>query len=262
MRIRCRDIAHEYASRNGSVKALDGINLVVDEGEFLSIVGPSGCGKTTLVRIIAGLLQPDRGIVIYEGERPAGRPLNAMVFQDHGVFPWLNVIDNIAFGLEMRGLPKRERYWKAMAFIEKVGLTGFARNYPHELSGGMKQRVGLARAFVQDPEVLLMDEPFAALDAQTRLIMQEELLRIWQEHRKTVVYITHSIEEAVLLGDRVMVMTGRPGRVRQEVSVDLGRPRDLTTRINPRFVGLCQEIWALIQEEVQMSLGVRRGSHE
>jgi NitT/TauT family transport system ATP-binding protein len=258
MRIRCAGISHEFTTRNSPVEALDDVNLTVNEGEFLAIVGPSGCGKTTLLRIIAGLLKPDSGQVAYEGERSPDKPLNAMVFQEHGVFPWLNVIDNIAFGLEMRGMPRRERYRKALEFIEKVGLTGFARNYPHELSGGMKQRVGIARAFVQDSEVLLMDEPFASLDAQTRLIMQEELLRIWQEYRKTVVYVTHSIEEAVLLGDRVIVMSGRPGTVKREIPIDLGRPRDVHVRSSLRFVELSQEIWSLIEEEAQKSLGARR----
>jgi len=167
------------------------------------------------------------------------------------------VMDNVAFGLAMRGVPKEERYRRAQAFIVKVGLAEFTRKYPHELSGGMKQRVGIARAFVQDPEVLLMDEPFASLDAQTRLIMQEELLRIWQEYRKTVVYVTHSIEEAVLLGDRVVVMTGRPGKVKQEVNVDLGRPRNLAIRSSLRFVELSQQIWSLIEEEAQKSLGLQ-----
>jgi NitT/TauT family transport system ATP-binding protein len=254
MQIKCTDILHTFTTRSGSVEALDGINLTVNEGEFLCIVGPSGCGKTTLLRIIAGLQKPDSGEVIYEGNHAAGKPLSAMVFQEHGVFPWMNVIDNVAFGLEMRGVPKRERYRQALAFIEKVGLTEFARNYPHELSGGMKQRVGIARAFVQDPEVLLMDEPFASLDAQTRLIMQGELLRIWQEYRKTVVYVTHAIEEAVLLGDRVIVMTGRPGRVKQEVLVDLGRPRDVEARNSARFLELWKEIWDLIEEEARKSL--------
>lgn len=261
MQIICENVSYTYDRRNSTINALESVNFTAHEQEFLSLVGPSGCGKTTLLRIIAGLLKSNSGSVIYEGQNPPGKPLNAMVFQDHGIFPWMNVIENVAFGLEMRGVPKRERIKMASEFIKTVGLSDFIKNYPSELSGGMKQRVGLARAFVQDAEVLLMDEPFAALDAQTRLIMSDELLRIWQDHRKTVVYITHSIEEAVLLGDRVAVMSGRPGTLRKIIPIDLGRPRDSSVRKTQRFQELRDEIWGLIQEEAKKSL-LRRVVHE
>ena len=254
MKIICDDVYYTFYGQNKSINALVGVDLIAHESEFLSLVGPSGCGKTTLLRIIAGLLEPEWGKVIYDGERQPGKPLNAMVFQDHGIFPWMNVFKNVVFGLEMRGVPPKKRYEDSMEIIKTVGLTDFIDNYPKELSGGMKQRVGLARAFVQDPEVLLMDEPFAALDAQTRLIMSEELLKIWQGYQKTVVYITHSIEEAVLLSDRVAIMTGRPGRLRKIVTIDLGRPRDPSIRKSSRFQELSDEIWNLIREEAEKSL--------
>jgi NitT/TauT family transport system ATP-binding protein len=261
MRIICEDVSYTFSGQGNEISALDGVNLTAEEQEFLCLVGPSGCGKTTLLRILAGLLVAETGRVMYEGDHPNGRPLNALVFQDHGIFPWMNVLENVAFGLEMRGVTKKQREKESMEFIEKVGLSDFENYYPRELSGGMKQRVGLARAFVQDPEVLLMDEPFAALDAQTRLIMSDELLRIWQEYRKTVVYITHSIDEAVLLGDRVAVMTGRPGKLRKIIPVDLGRPRDPSIRRDHRFQDLQSEIWELVEEEAKKSL-LRRVRHE
>lgn len=237
-----------------SVHALENISISVVEGEFVCIVGPSGCGKTTLVRILAGLEAADSGT--FEIERKSRReselqPLLSMVFQEQSVFPWMNVYDNVAFGLAVRGVPKEVQRQVVESYIAKVGLTRFAKAYPHQLSGGMKQRVNLARAFANDPEVLLMDEPFAALDEQTKLLMQEELLRIWGETRKTVVYITHSIDEAIILGDRVVIMTARPGRIKTVLEIDFPRPRDvLQVKGSARFAELVLAIGGALMEEV------------
>ena len=180
------------------------------------------------------------------------RPLNSMVFQEHSLFPWMTVLDNAAFGLEMRGMPKRERYDKVMRFLEVVGLTRFRDHYPNQLSGGMKQRVSLVRAFVTDPEVLLMDEPFAALDAQNKVMLQDELVRIWEASRKTVVYITHSIEEALALGDRIVVMTSAPGRLKETIDVTFARPRDIfQIRATPEFGAITARIWDVLESEVR-----------
>jgi len=183
-----------------------------------------------------------------------GRPLSALVFQEHGFFPWMTVLDNVAFGLEMRGMARQKRRDQARDFVERVGLSSFADSYPHELSVGMRQRVGIARAFVTDPQMLLMDEPFGSLDAQTRLVLQEELLRIWEAHQKVVIYVTHDIEEAVLLGDRVLVMTGRPGRIREEISIPLGRPRDILSVERPEVTDIKWHIWKILEDEVRKSL--------
>ena len=252
MRVVCKDLSMTYNTQEESILALQNVNFEIGEQEFLCILGPSGCGKTTLLKLISGLLKPTSGKVIYQGEK-SGKPLTSVVFQEHGIFPWLNVLDNVSFGLEMRGIPKEERYPASKGFIEKFGLSKFIKNYPHELSVWMKQRVGLARAFVNDPEILLMDEPFGALDAQTKLILQEELLRIWKDTRKSVIYVTHDIEEAVLLGDRVIVMTQRPGRVKKDISINLKRPRSLEIESSEEFVNLKMDIWNLIKEEVQIS---------
>lgn len=245
-----------FESRHGTTTALDGIDLAVRDGEFVCIVGPSGCGKTTALRIVAGLEQSTGGSVAVrgagEGADRGSRPQNAMVFQEQSLFPWLNVIDNAAFGLEMRGFSKRQRYEMAEPYLDMVGLTRFRRHYPHQLSGGMKQRVSLARAFANDPEILLMDEPFAALDAQNKLILQDELLRIWETHRKTVMFITHSIDEALALGDRVVVMTASPGRIKDIIDVSFERPRDLATlRASPEFGALSLQIWRTLEDEVK-----------
>jgi NitT/TauT family transport system ATP-binding protein len=255
MKVICKDVSMVYSTQNGSIAALQDITFEVGDQEFLCVLGPSGCGKTTLLKIFAGLLKPTTGEVIYKGEKSTN-PLNSVVFQEHGIFPWLNVIDNVSFGLEMRGIKKGERYDVSRKFIRNFGLAGFEENYPHELSVGMKQRVSLARAFVNDPEILLMDEPFAALDAQTKLILQEELLRIWKEHKKSVIYVTHDIEEAILLGDRVIVMTQRPGRVKKDVPINLKRPRSIETENSEDFAHLKIDIWNLIRNEVHISIGV------
>jgi NitT/TauT family transport system ATP-binding protein len=256
MKLECQHLCKEYRIRTGVVPALEDMTFSVAGQEFLCIVGPSGCGKTTLLKLIAGLLKPTSGRIICDGAAADGRPGNAMVFQEHGVYPWMTVLDNVAFGLEMRGVGRRQRHDQAQAFIERVGLASFAHSYPHELSVGMRQRVGIARAFVADPQMLLMDEPFGSLDAQTRLVLQEELLRIWKDHQKLVIYVTHDIEEAVLLGDRVLVMTGRPGRVREEIPIPVGRPRDLSNMGRPDVMEIKWRIWKTLEHEVRQSLWI------
>jgi NitT/TauT family transport system ATP-binding protein len=244
-----RDVSVTFESRGQTVVALDRVSIEVAAGEFLCIVGPSGSGKSTLLRVLAGLLPQSAGYMRIEAARP-GRPLTAMVFQDHALLPWRTVLDNVTFGLENRGVERAEREARAGEMLAMVGLTRFARHYPHQLSGGMKQRVGIARALASDPEVLLMDEPLAALDAQTRTIMQEELLRIWATLGTTVIYVTHSLEEALLLGDRVVLLTARPGRVSRVFPVDLGRPRGLEVRASPAYGALLEKLWSELREEV------------
>jgi NitT/TauT family transport system ATP-binding protein len=251
------DVSVAFDSRGHSVVALDRISLRVAAGEFLCVVGPSGSGKSTLLRVVAGLLRQTSGDVRIEAERP-GAPLTAMVFQEHALLPWRTVLANVVFGLENRGVPRAERQARAREMLALVGLSRFARHYPHQLSGGMKQRVGIARALANDPEVLLMDEPFAALDAQTRTIMQEELLRIWATLGTTVIYVTHSLEEALLLGDRVVLMTARPGRVSQVFPVELGRPRGLEIRGSPAYGVLLEKIWTELRDEVLKSMDADR----
>lgn len=248
-------IGKRYQSRQGEIVALDQVNLMVELGEFMCIVGPSGCGKSTLLRMLAGISTYDEGEIAIANMNEAGaqqqtRPLTAMVFQEYALFPWRTVLDNVAFGLEMRNVDRKTRQAIAHDYLAKVGLARFAAAYPHQLSGGMKQRVAIARALANDPAILLMDEPFAALDAQTRQLMQEELLRIWEAERKTVVYITHSLEEAVMLGDRVALMTARPGRIKQIYPVDLPRPRTQALRTTVAFNQLVQTIWDDLVAEV------------
>jgi NitT/TauT family transport system ATP-binding protein len=246
-------VEKRYPTRRSEVEALGGLDFHVWDGEFFCILGPSGCGKSTLLRILAGLETASAGgIRITSGA--GGRPLTSMVFQEESTLPWMSVRDNVAFGLEMRGLSRRARHERVGPIIQKVGLSHFADYYPHQLSGGMRQRVSIARALANDPEVLLMDEPFASLDAQNRLILQAELLRIWEEARKTVVYITHSLDEAISLGDRILVMTARPGRIKRLLAVDLPRPRDVVSvRAHPRYAALHQELWDVLEDEVRQS---------
>jgi NitT/TauT family transport system ATP-binding protein len=239
----------EYVSGSGRVVALDGIDLAISPGEFVCIVGPSGCGKSTLLRILAGLDHQTSGH--QKIEAPGWAVQNAMVFQDSGLFPWMSVEANVGFGLMTRGVPAAEAADRVDAALKLVGLTKFRRHYPHQLSGGMRQRSAIARAFVTDPGVLLMDEPFAALDAQNRAILQAELVRIWEETRKTVVYITHSIEEALLLGDRTVVMTAQPGRIKRIVDVPFPHPRNLMTlSASAEFGALKLDIWRVLEDEV------------
>lgn len=212
------------------MEALHDINLSIRENEFVCFIGPSGCGKTTLLRIIAGLEEPTCGTVSLAGEQIKGpAPERGMVFQEYSLFPWRTVLNNVAFGLELKGVPSDERNARAMQYLKMVGLERFETRYPHELSGGMKQRVAIARALVNDPRALLMDEPFGALDAQTRNVMQSELLRIWEEEKKTVVFVTHSVDEAIYLADRIVIMSARPGRIKDIIEIDLPRPRNRTS---------------------------------
>jgi NitT/TauT family transport system ATP-binding protein len=249
-----RNVTKIYATIGGRVSALEDFSLDVGDGEFVCVVGPSGCGKSTYLRLLAGLDTPSSGsIVIRPGTEP-GKPLNSVVFQEYAVFPWKSVIENVAFGLEMRGVAKPERLAIAERWLERVGLRKFAGYYPHQISGGMKQRVSIVRALANDPEVLLMDEPLGALDAQTRIVLQDELLRIWEETRKTVVYITHSLDEAILLGDRVILMTAHPGRRLATFDIDIPRPRTVETLNTTRFAQLRGGIWDLLAKEVATSM--------
>jgi len=239
-----------FYTNQKKVVALDNIDLSVKEGEFLCIVGPSGCGKTTLLRILAGLEKQTWGKLVIRSKNPE-KPLTSMVFQGDSVFPWMTVKENVAYGLRIKGLPKSERIRIAGRYIKLMGLEGFADAFPHQLSGGMKQRINVARAFVSDPEILLMDEPFGALDEQNRLLLQQELLKIWEGSGKTSLFITHSIDEALVLADRIMVMTAHPGKVKAIVPVNIPRPRDiLSLRSSPNFGALFKQIWELLQEEV------------
>jgi NitT/TauT family transport system ATP-binding protein len=233
--------------------ALENINLDVKAGEFLVIVGPSGCGKSTLLDLLGGLTLPSSGRILIDSNPIVGPALDrGLVFQQYALFPWRTALKNIEFGLEAKGVARRERAEKAEHFLAMVGLAGFGDRYPHELSGGMKQRVAIARSLAYDPDVLLMDEPFAALDAQTRENLQGELLRIWEESGKTIVFITHGIDEAVYLGQRVAVMTSRPGRIKQVIDIPLeSRTRQDDLRALPEFARLRHEVWSLLRDEFQ-----------
>jgi len=250
-RIVARGLRKEFVdiSRQAQVVALSNIDLDIGEDEFLTILGPSGCGKSTLLNIIAGFEHATDGEVRLDGQtiRDPG-PDRGVVFQEYALFPWLNVVQNIEFGLRERGVPKAERKVRVTRQISAVGLDGFEDRFPQELSGGMRQRVALARVLVNDPKILLMDEPFAALDAQTRTIMQTELLRVWSAERRTALFVTHNIEEAVLLGDRLVVMTARPGRIKEIVNVKLPRPRDVTSA---EFNEIRRYVASLLESEVQ-----------
>jgi NitT/TauT family transport system ATP-binding protein len=242
-------VRKEYLGGAGRVLALDDINLHIAPGEFVCIVGPSGCGKSTLLRILAGLDHQTGGSIRVDA--PGWAVQNAMVFQESGLFPWMDVETNVRFGLMTRGVPEAEAAPRVEAALRLVGLTKFRRHYPHQLSGGMRQRSAIARAFVTEPAMLLMDEPFAALDAQNRVILQAELVRIWEETGKTVVYVTHSIEEALLLGDRCVVMTAQPGRIKQIIEVPFPHPRDLLAlSASADFGRLKLDIWRVLEDEV------------
>ncbi|HZR97925.1 MAG TPA: ABC transporter ATP-binding protein [Chloroflexota bacterium] len=255
-KLETRDLSKTFIkATGGEVEALRNINLQIEEGEFICIVGASGCGKTTFLRILDGLIDQTSGNIILDGQevtRPG--PDRGFVFQSDSLFPWRTVLDNVVFGLEVQGKPRKPSVERAMEYIKLVGLSGFEKNYPHELSGGMRQRANLARALTVNPELLLMDEPFAALDAQTREIMQQELLRIWRGYQKTVIFITHQIDEAIYLADRVFVFTVRPGRVKTVIRVPFARPRSLDIKRTPEFIGYVDQVWKLIEEEVRASV--------
>jgi len=247
-------LSKTFPARGGDapVEALKEVSLTINDGEFLTVLGPSGCGKTTLLRILAGLESHDSGEVRVDGKVVTGPgPDRAVVFQSFALLPWASVIDNVAFGLELRGVGKSERHAKAESLIQLVGLRGFEKRLPGQLSGGMQQRVGLARALAVDPEILLMDEPFGALDEQTRRLLQEELLGIWEATRKTVLFITHSMEEAVLLGDRVVLMSPRPGQIEQIVEVPLPRPRSSVVddiEGSAEFAEITSDLWRRLRD--------------
>jgi len=258
-KVQLRGLVKQFETRRGTVTALDGIDLDVREGEFACLVGPSGCGKTTLLRILAGLERPTAGSIEVSRRDPA-RPLHAMVFQEQSVFPWMTVRRNIGYGLAMRRVPRAERERTVDRYLRLVGLEPFADAYPHQLSGGMKQRVSVARAFATDPEILLMDEPFAALDEQNKLLLAEELMRIWEGNRKTVLYVTHSIDEAIHLADRIVIFTAAPGRIKADFPVPIPRPRDpAAIRTHPAYAGLYERVWKALREEV---LAARRRDGE
>jgi NitT/TauT family transport system ATP-binding protein len=248
--IAARQVSMVFETRNGEVRALDDVTVEVADADFVCIVGASGCGKSTLLNIMAGLIRPTAGTVEV-GERPVEGPGvdRGMVFQSYTLFPWLRVRENVEFGPSLKGVSKAERRRTADRLLEEMGLVEFARAYPRELSGGMKQRVAIARALANDPEVLLMDEPFGALDALTRAGAQRFLTEIWEQHRRTIAFVTHDIDEAIYLGDTVYVMSRRPGRIREIVQVDISRPRSLDDIGTPRFAELKHHILSLIFED-------------
>ena len=245
-----RDLSKVYDTKQGSVHALDSINLTVRPKEFISLLGTSGCGKSTLLRIMAGLEKPTSGSVFFDG-RPVKGPSSerGMVFQSYSLFPWLTVIDNIAFGLRQRGVNRRTRLQVAEEYIDLVGLRGFERQYTTALSGGMQQRVALARALANEPDVLLLDEPFGALDMLTRETMQELLLGIWQRSPTTVVMVTHDVDEAILLANRVVVMSARPGRISDVIDIDLGDDRTSTVRLSEEFLDYKRRATTLLRSK-------------
>ncbi len=238
-----------YGSGPDAVYAVENVSLAVEDGEFFCLLGPSGCGKSTLLKLIAGLLRPEHGEISVNTQSTNAGQQTGMVWQEPTLMPWRTIQDNAAFSLELKGVHRSERNARARETLEALGIAEFAEKYPRELSGGMRQRVGIARALIADPEVLLMDEPFASVDAQTRRILQEQVLALWEEFRKTVVFVTHNIEEAILLGDRIAVMTSRPGRVKEMVKVPFSRPRDASIRRTPGFQELEEEIWSLLRDE-------------
>jgi NitT/TauT family transport system ATP-binding protein len=248
----CERIGHTFAGDRGDVVALADVSLAVDANEFVCIVGPSGCGKSTLLRVVAGLEKPTTGRVQFEGKDAGYHVRGGLVVQEHGTFPWLSAVDNVAFGLKLEGVPAPERRARAMAYLERVGLAGFAHHYPHELSVGMRQRLGIGRAMVCDAPLLLMDEPFGALDAQTRRHMQGELLGIWAADLRTVVFVTHDIEEAVLLGDRVIVMSGRPGCILANIPIPFARPRDIR-HIGVEARDIVEDVWRLLDQSPEIT---------
>ena len=250
-KISVQAVAKVFAGKHGEVRALHDLSLDVQDGEFVVIVGASGCGKTTLLNLVAGFDAPTEGQILLDGKPVTGiTPECGMIFQQYALFPWKTVQENVEFGLKMKRSPKAERKERAARFIDIVGLKGFESSYPHHLSGGMKQRVSIARSLANNPAVLLLDEPFAALDAMTRQVLQEQLVRIYEKHRKTIVFITHSIDEALLLSSRILVMTARPGRIAQEIVNDLPHPRNADVQLSERYMELKRTIWDNVQAEV------------
>ena len=255
MRVVVKDLEKKFIdSRKQEVTALRNINLTIEEEEFVVLVGPSGCGKSTLLNIVAGLLSPSSGEIYFEGLEGNKRPKMSVVFQEVALFPWRTVYENVVFGLEERGASKEEQREKGKYYIDMVGLAGFENAYPKQLSGGMRQRAGIARALAVEPDLLLMDEPFSALDAQTRTIMQEELLSIWNRRRLSTLYVTHNIDEAVFLGDRVIVMSRRPGEIKETIRIDLPKLGRKDEKYRHDFDRYSDQIWNLIRHEAQEAL--------
>jgi NitT/TauT family transport system ATP-binding protein len=250
--VEIRDLSLTYP---GGVHALDRCDIALGTGEFVVLLGPSGCGKSTLLLILAGLLKPTSGVVRVAGRvnPPPGKD-RGVVFQHSGLLPWFDVHENIEIGLRAKGLSRKEARRASDEQIQRMGLEGFGSKLPHQLSGGMQQRVGVARAFAIDPPILLMDEPFGALDAQTRVLLQEEMIRLWEGSGKTVLFVTHSIEEAIFLADRILVMTARPGRIRESIPVRLPRPRGERTRYDPEYLELHEKLWSMIRGDAERAI--------
>ena len=256
VKVRIDHVEKIYDGRKGKMVALNGVDLDIYENEFICVVGPSGCGKSTLLNIIAGLLEPTSGAVYVNGKKVEGTgPERGVVFQQYALFPWLTVIKNVMFGLKLKGMPDDQAREIAMKYIKMVQLEDFVDAYPKELSGGMKQRVAIARAYAAEPEVLLMDEPFGALDAQTRTQLQTELLETWERDKKTCFFITHDVDEAIILAQRVIIMSARPGRIKEIVDIDIPYPRTQETKLTPEFNALKNRIWSQVYQEY---LEVRR----
>ena len=255
MKLRLSNVGHQYSVQGTKpLVVLRDISLDVKAGEFVTIVGSSGSGKTTLLRIVDHLIPPSQGSILIDGkkvDKPGGRI--SFVFQQDCLLPWRTVIGNASYGLELRGVAKKEANDSAMAYLDLVGLSGFESYYPHQLSGGMRQRVNLARALAVEPDILLMDEPFAALDAQTREMMQVELIRIWQSTKKTVLFVTHQLDEAVFMSDRVVALSARPGSVREIIGIDIPQPRSIDEKRTERFQGYVSKLWQLIEGDVRHS---------
>ena len=246
------EVWKEFVKGERRVLALEDINLSVAKREFVAILGPSGCGKSTLLNMVAGFDRPTRGTVRVHGEEIVEpSPRRGVVFQEPALFPWFSVMENVLFGPKTQRHPAAEYRHRAAQILDQVGLRGFEASYPAELSGGMRQRVGIARVLIMQPQVLLMDEPFGSLDAQTRMLMQELLLQVWEQHHQTVLFVTHDVEEALLLADRVCVMTARPGRIKRSIDVRIPRPRAIEVTTSPEFNALRREVLALIREEIE-----------
>ena len=253
LKVTATGVARSFAGRHGDLAALGPLDLDVAEGEFVALVGPSGCGKTTFLRIVGGVLNPTEGCVEITPRIPTRAPV-AMVFQDYGIYPWKTVLANVRFGLDIAGVPRAAGNDRARRWLDRLGMADMARAYPPALSGGMRQRVAIARALAVEPEILLLDEPFAALDAQLRRVLGEELLRLWEAERRTVLLVTHSVEEAIVLADRVVVMSARPGRVLADFPVPFARPHPPDLRTTVAFRSLEKEIWELLRAEVERTL--------
>ena len=250
-KLEIHDVSKSYRRNGGAaLTVLESFSLSVPALEFLVLLGPSGCGKSTLLRIIDGIESCESGQIILDGKNVTGTTGHgrAMVFQSFELFPWRTALENVAFGLEVAGVPLRERRQMASACMDLVGLSAFTESYPHELSGGMQQRVGIARALAIRPSILLMDEPYGSLDVQTRDLLQDELLSIWEKQKTTVIFVTHSIEEALYLADRVVVMSPRPGRITNVITVPFQRPRDESVKTSPEFLALRREIWQILKQ--------------